>query len=44
MRTIGFWSFRLGPWNDLGINNRVVPVEVDIFLQSNSGTNCYGMN
>ena len=28
--TINFVSFRLGPWNDFEINNRAVPVEVEI--------------
>ena len=28
--TISFLSFRLGPWDDLGIYNRAVPVEVEI--------------
>jgi len=32
--TICFLAFQLGPWNVLGINDRVVPVEVVIYKRA----------
>jgi len=34
MYTISFLAFRFGPWNDLRIDSRAVPAEVEILKRA----------